>query len=153
MNYSCLPKTNWTIAIVEDSLDYCDFMDETILAITPTSEIVCFRTGEELLDQVENRGFRPDIIFLDWGLPSLTGKDVLERIKKSPSRLTTVFVITSSSMTSDIEQAYSEHCALYFLKPSEPEELYKLLTDLFGLIKNKFTLIFLPGDEEWRNEE
>lgn len=145
MNYSRLPKNSWTIAVVDDSLDYCDFLEATILAVTPASRVTCFRTGEELLEQIECGVFRPDIIFLDWSLPALTGKEVLDRIKQSPSKLTTVFVITSSSMVVDIEQAYKSHCSLYFLKPSEPEELYKLLSELFTLIKNKFTLF--PGGE------
>jgi CheY-like chemotaxis protein len=145
-NYSRLPKTSWEIAIVDDSLDYCDFLEATILAVTPGSKTTCFRTGEELLEQIEQKGFRPDIIFLDWSLPALTGKEVLDRIKKSPSKLTTVFVVTSSAMTVDIHQAYASHCSLYFLKPSEPEELYKLLSELFMLIRNKFTLL-APGGE------
>jgi len=135
-----------TIATVEDSLDYSEILVSAIGEIVPNARIVSFRSGETFLAAVNCGEIVPDIVFLDLNLPSVSGHEVLRRFRQSKSRHAPVFIVTSSSLPTDVHQAYLESCSLYFLKPSEPDDLLRVLRDLFKVIEGRYTLLYGEKD-------
>lgn len=92
--------------------------------------------GEAALDMLHRRGvyehlLRPNIIILDLKLRKISGHDVLKEIKSSSElKHIPVIVLTTSSVERDIEQAYESHVNSYLVKPVEPEDFKKMLSDL-----------------------
>jgi CheY-like chemotaxis protein len=145
MTQSKLSKKRLTIATVEDSLDYSEILSDSIQKTVPDSNVVSFNSGDEFLAAVEQGICTPDVVFLDLSLPSMSGHDVLVKFRQGRARCAPVFVVTSSSLPEDIAQAYLESCALYFLKPAEPDDLIEVLQDLFRVLQSKYTILIQEG--------
>ena len=74
------------------------------------------------------RRFRPDVVFLDLGLPGLDGFDVCSRIKSDPDfKDVRVIVITGYSQDEFRVRALAVGCDAHFVKPVEPALLEELL--------------------------
>lgn len=72
--------------------------------------------------------FRPDVVFLDLGLPGLDGFDVCSRIKSDPEfKDARVIVITGYSQDEFRVRALAAGCDAHFVKPVEPALLEELL--------------------------
>jgi CheY-like chemotaxis protein len=134
-------KKRLIIATVEDSLDYSEIFADCIKEIVPEAKVFSFWSGDDFLDAVEEGYCIPGVVFLDLSLPATSGHDVLVQFRQSQARCAPVFVFTSSSLPEDVAQAYLESCSLYFLKPSEPDDLTKVLQDLFKVIQGKYTIL------------
>lgn len=62
--------------------------------------------------------WRPDIVLLDIGLPSMNGYDVARRIREIPEvRSTLIIAITGFSETEDKKRAYEVGIDLHLTKP------------------------------------
>ncbi len=114
--------------LVEDNPD-----DETLTLMALrdsrlSNEIIVARDGVEALDYLFGRGAhsgrdlskQPHVVFLDWKLPKLDGRDVLgdiradERTKHLP-----VVVLTSSNEKVDLLAAYGLGANSFVQKPVE----------------------------------
>ena len=66
----------------------------------------------------------PDLIFLDLSLPTVSGFEVLQRVKTDPqTRHIPIIVLSSVRAEADIERAYEAHANAYVQKPTTVEEL------------------------------
>jgi len=65
------------IFVVEDDLFYGELLKRH-LSLNPDNEVYLFKTGNECL---ANMYLKPDVISLDYGLPDLSGLDVMEKIR------------------------------------------------------------------------
>lgn len=79
-----------------------------------------------------NSGFenapRPGLIFLDLNLPKLSGRDVLETIKRDPKLCQIpVIVLSSSDAPSDIGDSYDRYANCYLSKPLDFDQFIALL--------------------------
>jgi CheY-like chemotaxis protein len=71
---------------------------------------------------------RPDVVFLDLGLPDVNGYDVACRLRRIPELSNTLLVaITGYGKPADIERCKAVGIDLHFLKPADPEEIKKVL--------------------------
>lgn len=75
----------------------------------------------------------PDVIFLDYDMPGVDGKETLERIRaeKEFSHIPIVF-LTGVTERKKIQEVLSMNPAAYILKPIEPDRLEEVLRDIFG---------------------
>lgn len=65
----------------------------------------------------------PEVILLDLELPTCTGLDVLERLKRDPEvRGFPVVMRSSSDRGSDVARAFAAGAVGYFVKGSSPDE-------------------------------
>ncbi len=79
-----------------------------------------------------NSGFenapRPGLIFLDLNLPKLSGRNVLEEIKRDPKLChIPVIVLSSSDAPTDIGDSYDRHANCYLSKPLDFDQFIALL--------------------------
>jgi CheY-like chemotaxis protein len=84
-------------------------------------------------------GSPPACVLLDIKLPTLSGLDVLAWIRKHPNfRRLPVIMLTSSSISSDINQAYDLGANSYLIKPPDLDSLIELAKtiDLYWLRTN-----------------
>ena len=79
-------------------------------------------TGSEAMEKINI--LKPDLLFLDINLGSMTGFDVLSRSAHSP------LVIFTTAYDTYALQAFETHSVDYLLKPIAPERLAKALAKL-----------------------
>jgi CheY-like chemotaxis protein len=74
---------------------------------------------------------RPDIVLLDLNLPGLSGFDVCKRIKANPAlKKTRVIALTAYTQDEYRQRATAMGCEQYLVKPVDPRELEKLLSEV-----------------------
>lgn len=91
-------------------------MDNTISIVRDGEEAIRFLKKQ---DKYANAN-RPDIILLDINLPKLNGKETLYFIKNAEEfKSIPVVMLTSSSQTRDIQDAYKSKANNYLVKPTD----------------------------------
>jgi len=75
---------------------------------------------------------RPDIVFVDWNMPNLSGIDFVREIRKTETGHVPIVMVTSERTLGKIEEALDSAGADgYIGKPFTPEVLQKKLAPLF----------------------
>ncbi len=106
------------VLIVEDSILFRQLLKETLENRFPSIRISEARDGEEALKIIEV--FRPDLIFMDIGLPGVNGLEVTKRIKAQyPSIL--VIILTGYDLP-EYRTASLQHADYFFSKDSSTTE-------------------------------
>jgi CheY-like chemotaxis protein len=112
------------ILVVEDNLDSVHSLALLLRDMGHNVEYAI--NGYAALDIA--RRLRPEIVFLDLGLPGMDGFEVCRRIKQEPG-LDTVRVIAISGYAQDEYRHRSQAagCELHLVKPVSPQFLVSLL--------------------------
>src|SRR4249919_613051 len=76
------------IFLVDDD-DFCLNLYQQHLNKLGHSEITCYKSGKDCLDNLIRR---PDIIFLDYNMENMNGIDVLHSIKDFDNEITVIFI-------------------------------------------------------------
>jgi CheY-like chemotaxis protein len=112
------------VLIVEDDVDSARSMHLLISDMGHRAEYAI--NGYVALDMV--RGFRPDIVLLDLGLPGVDGFDVCRRIKNDyQSKHIRVAVITGYAHEEYRVRAKAAGCDLHLIKPVAPAVIESVL--------------------------
>lgn len=73
------------------------------------------------------RARRPDVVLLDLNLPKMSGREVLDTVKRDEDlRRVPVLILTSSKAEEDVLRSYNMHANGYMVKPGDA----KTFTDL-----------------------
>jgi CheY-like chemotaxis protein len=140
------------ILVVEDNKADADLLCEMVLGrIDCVLDVV--QDGEMAVDYLQGSGkysteTPPDLVLLDLNLPKVSGREVLQRVKQDENlRRTPILVLTSSGAERDILDCYNLNANCYVQKPSDLEELDRLIQNL-----NSFWVqqVCLPP-KKWRN--
>ena len=109
------------VSLVREALEEHDIEGELVVLFDGEKAIQFI--GD--LDSQASTG--PDLLIVDLNLPRKSGREVLERIRKSEKcRETPVAVLTSSDTQRDKSDAARLGASLYICKPSTLEEFLKL---------------------------
>lgn len=134
---------NKPILLVEDNPVDLDLTLRAFKSQKLDNPILTARDGEEALAFVEKweKGEpRPVVILLDLKMPKVNGLEVL-KVLKSHSVLKTipVVVLTTSSESSDIKEAYQLGANSYIVKPVDFEKFLDVAKqiDLYWRVLNK----------------
>lgn len=85
----------------------------------------------------------PDLILLDLDLPHMTGREVLEVVKKDASlRHIPIVVLTVSQSDQDILRSYDMQANAYVTKPLDLEQFVTVIRSIENFW---FTIVKLPG--------
>lgn len=96
-------------------------------------QIAVATSGEQALKSMKKE--RPDLVFLDYEMPGLNGKDTLAIIRQDADlRNTPVIFLTAMADKARIREALALKPQGYFLKPIEGEKLIEAIKKLFGEI-------------------
>ncbi len=87
------------IFVVEDNELYAK-MTNHHLSLNPDNEVEIFRKGKECLDNLYKR---PDLIFLDYSLPDLSGIEVLRKIKQTHPEIPVIIVSGQEDVSTAVE--------------------------------------------------
>jgi CheY-like chemotaxis protein len=82
--------------------------------------------GEQALDTM--RDFRPDVAFLDIGMPRLSGYEVAEAVRAEPwGREMKLIAVTGWGQEDDKQRARSAGFDQHLVKPVDPSDVDRLL--------------------------
>jgi CheY-like chemotaxis protein len=85
----------------------------------------------------------PDLILLDFDLPTMSGKEVLEQVKLDKTlRLIPIIVLTVSQSEQDVLRAYDLQANAYITKPIDLDQFIAIIRSIENFW---FTIVKLPG--------
>lgn len=124
------------ILLIEDNKGDVLLTREAFKAGNIASNIQVAEDGEQALDILfKNQQYsdrpQPDLILLDLNLPKITGKEVLDIIKKDKTlKAIPVVVLTSSKSEKDIRESYDLYANSYIVKPSDIDQLSEIVVSI-----------------------
>ena len=79
--------------------------------------------------------YRPDVVFLDIGLPGLSGYEVAKRIRQHPVLQNVVLVaVTDYSQDSARQTALQAGFNHHLVKPARPEQVQQVLATVWETV-------------------
>lgn len=100
-------------------------LDELDLSVTTVG------TGAEACASLDESV--PDILILDLGLPDMSGWDVLDHVRRSPSLDgLPVVMLTGYGDAEDHDRAREHGASGYLVKPFRPGDLRRMVVDVLG---------------------
>ncbi|HTU67605.1 MAG TPA: ATP-binding protein [Steroidobacteraceae bacterium] len=119
-----LPAAGKRVLVVDDNRDAAESL-AMILQFAGHEVITAF-DGAQALDRV--RGFRPDVVLMDIGMPGMDGYEVARRMRADPAlRGLTLVAITGWGQAKDKDRALGAGFDRHLTKPVDPAELDSLL--------------------------
>jgi CheY-like chemotaxis protein len=135
------------VLLVEDNPGDADLTRETLEAGRLHLEIDVVVDGEQALDYLLQRPPyagkpMPDLVLLDLNLPRISGREVLEEIRRQPQlRKVPIVILTSSDAEQDIVRSYELGANCYVTKPVGFEAFQAVVRSVEGFW---FTIVRLP---------
>ena len=121
--------------VIEDSKTDVFLIREALESAGVRAELDVVHDGQAALEFLEG-GARPALVLLDLNLPKFSGREVLRRIRTDlRTRDLPVLVVTSSSLSRDLEELTRLGFDGYFQKPSDYGEFLKLGPLVQGLLE------------------
>jgi CheY-like chemotaxis protein len=131
-------ERNRTILIAEDNPDYAMFMVRALPEAVRANSVHVVADGEEVISYLEGRGKYsdrkafafPDMLLLDLKMPGMDGFGVLRWMEENPHRrVIPTMVLSSSSLETDVKEAYLHGASAYLEKPGDVTDLKGMLDD------------------------
>lgn len=124
------------ILLVEDNEGDIMLLKEAFEDASMEHELIIVNDGEQALNYL-NKEFpfekaeTPDIIVLDINLPKMNGHEVLHYIKSHATfKSIPVTILTTSSSSKDIDEAYQNYVNSYITKPVEVEDFSNVVSSI-----------------------
>lgn len=107
--------------------------------------IRCFESADELLDQVRENSYIPDLILMDIYMPEKLGIETAQELRGMGSKGKIIFLTRSREHALD---AFGVEASQYLVKPISEEVLFSVLDKLLGDMKEarrKYLLLRIEG--------
>ena len=116
------------IVLIEDNQDHAKILKWAFERTNHQTHLTFFQDAESALTYLGKGPMRPetgpDLIFLDFNLPKIDGRDVLRLLKSSEqSKNVPVIILSSSEREEDIKKAYELGASTYISKAVIMDEL------------------------------
>ncbi len=118
--------------LVDDDPDDILLFKEVLTQVDASIQLQTATNGKEALKVLRECGDHlPQVIFMDINMPIMNGKESLREIKKDQSlHKIPVIMYTTSSQSSDIEEAMMSGALCYITKPSSLNDLQSILKSI-----------------------
>lgn len=130
MNHKTVNKI--VLVMVDDDEDDCLLVEAALYKAYLKCDFHCVKDGLQVLDYLNRSGSyedaesspRPDLILLDLNLPSMSGREVLQKLKADQRfRAIPVIILTTSSHEEDVVFCYDAGANTYIIKEPSFEGL------------------------------
>lgn len=124
------------ILLVEDNSADVRLVEEIFSDAGLHFQLQVARSSAQALSMLRQEGDhsnldRPDIVLLDLNLPQTNGREVLQQLKQDPRlKRIPVIVLSASNAARDVAACYDLHANAYVTKPSDLEELIRLVESI-----------------------
>ncbi|MCE3232145.1 MAG: response regulator receiver domain protein (CheY-like) [Rickettsiaceae bacterium] len=116
-----------TILIIEDNQMFRSLAKEMLSG----NNIIQAEDGHQGMNLYYT--YKPDITFLDIGLPDQSGHGVLEKIMQANPQAFVV-MLTASNLQKDVEEALKKGAKGYIIKPFSRKKIKDILDQFFATI-------------------
>ncbi|MBX3617136.1 PAS domain S-box protein [Nitrosomonas sp.] len=122
------PHKEQVIVYIEDNVSNIELVKQ-FMNHRPQTRLLTALTPEQGLELLQQH--QPDLILLDINLPSMSGFEVLNRIRQLPAYTTTpVIAVTARAMPDDIEAGLKAGFTAYLTKPLDIERFLKIIDSI-----------------------
>jgi len=111
------------VAIVEDDLFFQEELAKLLVSVPEIDLTGTFSNGEDFLSFVQKHP--PQLLFLDIGLPGISGIEVADHVRKEFPYMEIVFITADENHSRDAFRLYASD---YISKPLDTNRLYQTLT-------------------------
>ncbi|MGG6264031.1 response regulator [Leptolyngbya sp. AN03gr2] len=119
------------VLAVDDNLDNLVLLEFQLAAVTDCA-VVTATTGEAALHLAEYS--QPDLILLDIQLPDISGVEVAQRLRQSPTtNRIPIVALTALARNEDRDRILNSGCNDYLTKPYELDDLQAVVTHHLSL--------------------
>jgi len=127
------------IILIEDNAHDIELTLRAMKKNSILNGLLHFQNGEEALDYIfatgkhagRNMNDVPKVILLDLKMPTISGLEVLKRIKSDDrTKIIPVVLLTASNQDKDITEGYKLGANSYIVKPVGFENFVKAVSDL-----------------------
>lgn len=102
------------------------------LELDPDVSLTSLGSGQEALDRIAD-GETPDVLLLDFMMPTLDGTGVLRRLREMPGHdATPVIFMTARAQSGEIDHLKALGAIGVIVKPFDPMTLAKQIRDLLA---------------------
>ncbi|WP_205511515.1 response regulator [Longitalea arenae] len=128
-------KTTKRILLIDDDEDDCFFFSTALEEFDSPVEFFFDRDSEVAIEKLrKDKDAVPDILFLDWNMPRMTGRQCLLAIRRILRYADLPIVIYTTSQTQADQDEAKRLGASYFLtKPATIGQLRKKLKDILSM--------------------
>ena|ERR1700754_2495216 len=122
------------ILLIDDDEDDGFFFEMALEELGRPVKFTFDQDGNAVLIRLQENSIpAPDLLFLDWNMPKLTGRQFLAAIRSIPQYAAIPIIIYTTSQAQEDKDSAKQLGASYFLsKPSTIAELHKKLRDIFA---------------------
>jgi CheY-like chemotaxis protein len=126
-NATVTPCTGLRLLVVDDNKDAA--ISLAMLLRINGHEVQIAHDGPTALEAAMS--FKPDVVFLDIGMPGMDGFEVASRLKQNAALKNVILVaLTGWGQPEDRQRTQATGFHYHFVKPVEPAALHGLLTSL-----------------------
>lgn len=120
------------IVLVDDDIDECQLFCDALQDLGIKNEIICFHSGNDLIQFAEDGKVTPLLAFIDLHISMTSGIELIEIIKlKENFKKTTIALYSNSILKKDYENALNAGADLYIQKPNTFEKLKSYIIEAF----------------------
>lgn len=135
------------ILLIEDNPDHAKIFRWALQQSQTPSQITVFQSGEEGFAYLKSLAGKPNLaphlVFIDFNLPRVDGREILQRIKgDDTTRRFPIIVLSSSEREEDIEAAYRLGASCFISKTILLEDLGTVLESIQHFWTN---IAIVPG--------
>ena len=121
------------IFLIDDDEDDGYIFNVALSSLPHNFELLYFQDSEKALAALSDTSFNPpDMLFIDWNMPKISGDLCLQSIRKLPGYATIPIIVCSTSHNMELQKEVRRLGASHFLaKPSTIKDLVEKLKDIF----------------------
>ena len=118
--------TKLQILLIEDDSDDIELLEEALMYNKVNYQLDVIMHGDKVMPYLSDIINFPDIIVLDFNIPKLHGREILQLIKSSDTyNKIPIIVLTTSAAREDINYALKMGASHFITKPTSLEEFNK----------------------------
>lgn len=122
------------VLLIEDNEGDIKLIEEAITDNNLSIDLELLKDGGQTLQWVESKvegGYidLPDLVIMDLNLPKVQGKDLLKVFKKDTIlKQIPIIILTTSSLSADINECFSSGANAYLIKPIDIIEFFDMIS-------------------------
>jgi DNA-binding response OmpR family regulator len=124
------------IVLIEDDTDDVELLQDALDNHNVAYAMTVLKDGSAAAGFCETAEFLPDIIIMDFNLPKIHGREVVNIIRRKPRFANVpILILSTSSSKEDIAYAYRAGADKYLIKPATIESIQdtvKTIVELAG---------------------
>jgi CheY-like chemotaxis protein len=127
------------ILIAEDNEDHYLLIRDALREAGFTHELPWVENGQDLLEYLQHKEPRPDLILLDLNMPKKDGREALQEIQSHPRlREIPVVVLTTSKSEEDRLRSHELGAQSFVTKPLTFDQWVDCMKKILNSYKNPF---------------